>query len=100
MIRLTGRLICANAAEAVLVQAHLPEHIARTRAEPGCLSFTVEPAADLVWTVAEDFVDRAAFAAHHSLSEWTAQAAQEYAEIYLRAYAAARTDVELKHGLI
>jgi quinol monooxygenase YgiN len=73
MIRLTGRLICANAAEAALVQAHLPEHIARTRAEPGCLSFTVEPAADLVWTVAEDFVDRAAFAAHQArvqASDW------------------------------
>lgn len=55
------------------MQAHLPEHIARTRAEPGCLSFTVEPAADLVWTVAEDFVDRAAFAAHQArvqASDW------------------------------
>jgi len=39
-------------------------------------------------------------AANKSLSEFAAEAALEYAEIYLRAYAAARTDVELKHGLI
>ena len=47
-----------------------------------------------------DLMEAAARAANHSLSEFTAQAALEYAEIYLRAYAAAKTDVELKHGLI
>lgn len=45
-------------------------------------------------------MEAAACAANHSLSEFTAQAALEYAEIYLRAYATAKTDVELKHGLI
>ena len=47
-----------------------------------------------------DLMEAAARAANHSLSEFTAQPALEYAEIYLRAYAAAKTDVELKHGLI
>lgn len=45
-----------------------------------------------------DLMETAACAANHSLSEFTARAALEYAEIYLRAYAAAKTDVELKHG--
>lgn len=47
-----------------------------------------------------DLMESAAGAANKSLSEFAAEAALEYAEIYLRAYAAARTDVELKHGLI
>lgn len=50
MIRVTGTLTCATTAEAVIVRARLPEHIRLSRAEPGCLSFTVEPTANpLVW---------------------------------------------------
>lgn len=73
-IRLTGRLICADADQAGIVRAHLPEHIRLTRAEPGCLSFDVTPTADpLVWQVAELFTDRAAFDAHQTrtrASDW------------------------------
>lgn len=47
-----------------------------------------------------DLMESAAYAANKSLSEFAAEAALEYAEIYLRTYAAAKTDVELKHGLI
>lgn len=47
-----------------------------------------------------DLMKSAACAANMSLSEFAAEAALESAEIYLRAYAAAKTDVELKHGLI
>ena len=47
-----------------------------------------------------DLMESAACAANKSLSEFAAEAALEYAEIYLRAYAAAKTDIELKHGLI
>ena len=47
-----------------------------------------------------DLMESAACAANHSLSEFTAEAALEYAEIYLRTYTAAKTDVEMKHGLI
>lgn len=47
-----------------------------------------------------DLMESAASAANKSLSEFAAQAALEYAEIYLRAYAAAKTDVEMKQGLI
>ena len=66
-IALTGRLICRDGAEAALVRAHLPEHIRLTRAEPGCLSFEVSQSADpLVWSVAELFESRAAFAAHQA----------------------------------
>ncbi|NGM47797.1 antibiotic biosynthesis monooxygenase [Rhodobacter sp. SGA-6-6] len=85
MITLTGRLICADAAEAGIVRAHLPEHLRLTREEPGCLSFSVRPTDDpLVWQVEESFADREAFAAHQArtrASAWhraTAQVKRDY----------------------
>lgn len=82
---LEGRLCCANEAEAALVRRHLPAHIGLTRAEPGCLAFTVEPSDDpLVWTVRERFADAASFGAHQTrvrASEWgrvTATIQREY----------------------
>lgn len=67
MITLTGRLICSSPTEADLVREHLAEHVALTRAEPGCLSFVVRPTDDpLVWQVDEAFTDRAAFDAHQA----------------------------------
>ena len=73
-IRLTGKLVCRNAAEAEIVTARLPEHIALTRAEHGCLSFEVAATDDpLVWTVEEHFATEDAFAAHQSrvaASDW------------------------------
>jgi len=75
-VHLTGRLICRNAAEAHLVEEHLPLHVTLTRAEPGCLSFEVSPTADpLVWDVEERFRDEGVFAAHQArvaASEWGA----------------------------
>nr|DAN54447.1 MAG TPA: N-acetyltransferase [Bacteriophage sp.] len=47
-----------------------------------------------------DLMEAAARAANHSLSEFAAEAALEYAEIYLRTYAAADADIRIKHGLI
>lgn len=47
-----------------------------------------------------DLLESAACAANKSLSEFAAEAALEYAEIYLRTYAAAAADVRIKHGLI
>ncbi|MUZ71129.1 antibiotic biosynthesis monooxygenase [Agrobacterium vitis] len=48
------------------VKAALPEHIALTRAEPGCLSFNVEACPTVAgrFIVSEVFVDKAAFDAH------------------------------------
>ena len=67
MITLTGRLICADAAQAALVRLYLPDHIRLSRAEPGCLSFDVVATSDpLVWQVDESFTDRAAFDAHQT----------------------------------
>ncbi|MEO2096241.1 MAG: antibiotic biosynthesis monooxygenase [Brachybacterium sp.] len=52
-------------AEADAVRRHLPEHVALTLAEPGCLRVAVEPTEDpLVWSVSELFRDHAAFEAH------------------------------------
>lgn len=73
-VRLTGRLVCKTADEARRVAIHLPQHIALTRAEPGCVSFDVTPTADpLIWEVAERFADEAVFRAHQDRvagSEW------------------------------
>jgi quinol monooxygenase YgiN len=73
-IHLKGQVICANAADAALVAAHVPTHIALTLAELGCLSFTVTPTDDpLVWSVKESFTDQAAFDAHQTrtrASDW------------------------------
>jgi quinol monooxygenase YgiN len=74
MIRLTGTLRCATPEDSALVGRLLPDHIRLTRAEPGCLSFTVSPAEDgLIWAVEETFADRAAFQAHQArtvASDW------------------------------
>lgn len=85
-IELTGRLLCADLDEAAAVRRHLPQHVALTLAEPGCLRFAVEPTEDpLVWNVSELFVDRAAFDAHQArvrASPWfevTSEIARDYA---------------------
>lgn len=84
-VELTGRLVCGDLDEAAAVRRHLPEHVALTRAEPGCLRFEVEPTEDpLVWTVSELFVDRAAFDTHQARvrsspwSEATSGVARDY----------------------
>ncbi|MVA24613.1 putative quinol monooxygenase [Agrobacterium vitis] len=50
------------------VKAALPLHIELTRAEPGCLSFSVTPCPDVAgrFLVSEVFADQAAFEAHQS----------------------------------
>lgn len=71
---LTGRLVCTSNAEVELVERHLPLHVELTRAEPGCVSFTVTSTDDpLVWQVDEHFRDSRAFDAHQArvrASEW------------------------------
>lgn len=77
-VRLTGWLICASDAEAEAVRAHLPRHMALTRAEPGCLSFDVTEAGPLTWRVEERFRGQEAFAAHQErtrASDWYAATA-------------------------
>jgi len=67
MIRLSGRLICKDEAEAQIVADYLPEHIRLSRAEPGCLRFDAAPTENpLVWQLDEAFVDEAAFQAHQT----------------------------------
>lgn len=48
-----------------MVTQHLPLHIELTRAEPGCLSFEVNPTQNpLIWQVDEQFQDGDSFRAH------------------------------------
>lgn len=84
-IELTGRLMCTDESQDIVVRQHLPRHIDLTRAEPGCLRFDVTEADDPhVWNVHEIFVDAAAFTAHQervAASEWgrvTAGIEREY----------------------
>lgn len=66
-VQLSGYLTCKNSSEADLVVEYLPEHVALTRAEPGCISFVVEQSDNpLVWTVKERFTDSEAFRAHQA----------------------------------
>lgn len=60
--------ILVPAADLSAVLAELPNHIALTRGEAGCLSFSVEqdPAHALRFIVSEVFRDAAAFAAHQA----------------------------------
>ncbi|WP_299875897.1 antibiotic biosynthesis monooxygenase [uncultured Sulfitobacter sp.] len=78
-VTLTGQLICKTEDEAARVRAALDTHIRLTRAEPGCLSFEVNPTDDpLVWQVDEAFADKAAFDAHQTragASDWAVQTA-------------------------
>lgn len=67
MIRVRGQLICMTDTELAAVQTHLPDHLALTRAEPGCLTFDITQTDDpLVWEVMEAFRDRASFDAHQT----------------------------------
>ena len=54
----------------------LPEHIALTRAEPGCLAFAVTPSPDHPdrFVVSEIFADQPAFDAHQARAKASAWA--------------------------
>jgi quinol monooxygenase YgiN len=74
MIHLTGTLTCVTQTDLAIVETHLPNHIYLSRAEPGCLSFSVTQTPNpLVWQLDESFVDQAAFDAHQTrtrASKW------------------------------
>lgn len=73
MIALTGRLAAAGRAQRQAVRAHLPAHVALSRAEAGCLRFDMTEVAPGVWQVEELFTDACAFAAHQAraqASDW------------------------------
>lgn len=78
MIELTGQLICATDEDCDIVRKHLPTHIEKSRAEPGCLRFDVtqDSTDPLVWHVSEAFTSQEAFDAHQARTRssdwWTA----------------------------
>ena len=64
-VRLSGQLVCHTEDQAATVRDHLPLHLSLTRAEPGCLSFSVTTTSNpLVWQVEERFEHSAAFQTH------------------------------------
>ncbi len=87
-IALSGRLICADEAEAEVLTRHLDDHIQASRAEPGCLRFDITPTKDaLIWQVDELFADQTAFDAHKArtaASPWAEATKQIRRDISLR----------------
>lgn len=73
-VHLSGELICRDTDDMSIVGQHLQRHVMLTRAEAGCLSFSVTPTDDpAVWQVDEVFRDPTAFRAHQervASSEW------------------------------
>jgi quinol monooxygenase YgiN len=64
-VYLSGQLVCRNNNQVAVVVQHLDRHVTLTRAEPGCVSFSVTPTGDpLVWKVDEHFSDPHAFRLH------------------------------------
>lgn len=78
-IALSGQLRCADAAQLMAVLTHLPDHVAASRAEAGCLHFDIAQTDDpLVWQVEELFTGDAALKAHKARtmeSPWAAATA-------------------------
>lgn len=67
LVRLTGRLICADTAQMLLALDLLTDHVALSRAEPGNLRFDLAQADDpLVWELDELYADEDAFQAHRT----------------------------------
>jgi quinol monooxygenase YgiN len=65
-VRLTGTIRCAPD-EAERLRAAIPEHVALTRAEPGCVAFDIRATPDpCAFEVSERFRDAAAFEAHQA----------------------------------
>lgn len=57
--------MCRNTDDVAIVVQYLDRYVMLTRAEAGCVSFTVTPTSDpLVWQVDEHFRDAAAFRLH------------------------------------
>ena len=85
-IALSVRLICADMDELKIVLDHLSEHVALSRAEPGCLFFATEQTGDpLIWQIEELYADEAALDAHKArlaTSEWAGCSAALKREIH------------------
>lgn len=66
-VYLSGQLVCSTDDDLAAVAGHLSQHVALTRAEAGCISFSVTQTNDpLVWQVDEEFRDAAAFRIHQA----------------------------------
>ncbi len=65
-VYLDGQLVAHSAAEHAVVDLYLEDHVALTRAEPGCLKFEVTPdkSDSNKWHVSEIFDSEEAFDAH------------------------------------
>lgn len=67
MITLSGTLTCPTPDDLTIIQTYLPDHIALSRAEPGCVTFTaVQSANPMVWQIDETYTDKKAFEAHQT----------------------------------
>ena len=67
MVALHGKLLCSDVGQMMTALSLLPDHIALSRAEAGCLRFDIaQDDNPLHWSLSEVFTDAAAFAAHQT----------------------------------
>lgn len=67
MIHLTGTLTCPTLDDLTVIKTYLPDHIALSRAEPGCVIFEAVQTTDpMVWQIDETYTDRTSFDAHQT----------------------------------
>ncbi len=66
-VSLTGKLACRDMAQMMAVLDHASDHVAASRAEPGCIRFDLVQTDDpLVFAVAERFRSVEAYRAHQA----------------------------------
>ncbi len=79
LIHVSGQLICQDMGQMLLAMELLPEHVALSRAEPGCVRFDLRQEDDpLVWQLDELFANEDAFTAHqarNAASRWGKESA-------------------------
>lgn len=73
-VKISGTLT-ASGADIEIARRLIPEHVALSRAEPGCLKFNLEEAPDTpgLWVLDEEFADQSAFDFHQQrtrASQW------------------------------
>ncbi|WP_265499866.1 GNAT family N-acetyltransferase [Paracoccus beibuensis] len=70
---LHGRLICSDMGQMMAALDLLPDHVALTRAEPGCLRFDITQSEDpMIWALDELFADEDAFQRHQQRTQASA----------------------------
>lgn len=71
-LKLNGQMVCETLQQREAILTHLQKHVELTRAEPGCIEFSVEETRNpMVFQVDEMFASEADYQAHRARTEST-----------------------------